>query len=358
MADQRKLPTETPERDGLNGLLFESIMNQSIDAIVITDPENKILHWSASANTLFGYAADEVVGKSVDLLLAHGVIHELRNGTKNQMPVEGKTRTGASIPLAVNFAETIDSDNNLAGLTYIFHDLREKARQEESMAHKVRALESFSYSVSHDLRAPLRRIVNYAEILQEDHLASMGEEVQRIISRMAKNAERMSELIDDLLTFSRVGQHTLQKSIVNVEALVKNVIEPFQKSADNVHPDFRIARLDPCEADPVLLKQALENLISNAVKFSRAKEHPTIDIGCIRGKDETTYFVKDNGVGFDMQYSTKLFNVFQRLHNPADFEGTGIGLAIVHQIISRHGGRVWAEGSVDEGATFYFTLPK
>ncbi|HEY0651849.1 MAG TPA: ATP-binding protein [Chryseosolibacter sp.] len=358
MADQRKLPIHTPEQDGLTDLLFGSMMAQSIDAVVITTPENKISHWSASAELLFGYTAEHIIGKPIDVVVPLAALRELRNGTKNTGTIEVTSAAAEPITVSANFREVVDADQNLLAVTYIFRDLREQLKKDESVKQKGRALESFSYSVSHDLRAPLRRIINYAEILQEDHFASLDEEVQRIVSRMAKNSERMSELIDGLLLYSRVGQHPLQKSLVNVDALVRNIVAEFKNTVDGPRVTFHVSRLESCEADPVLLRQGFEQLISNAVKYSRPNEKPVIEIGCLPGKNETTYFVKDNGVGFDMQYAGKLFTVFQRLHNPADFEGTGVGLAIVHQIAARHGGTVRAEGKVDEGATFYFSLPK
>lgn len=358
MADQKKLPIHTPEEDGLNALLLESLMTHSADAIVITDSENRILDWNPSAETLFGYSSDEILGKSIELIIPLTTITELRNADKKIHKIDGKSIDGAPIEMSVKFGEAIDSEKNLVALTYIFHDLRERTIQEESIRQKIRALEAFSYSVSHDLRAPLRRIINYAEILEEDHLASLNEEVQRIISRMSKNAQKMSDLIDDLLAFSRVGQQSLQKINVNMEGLVKNVIDEHKNSPEGNRVNFSVERLASSEGDPTLLKQVFENLISNAIKYSAPRENPSVEVGCIHGKDETTYFVKDNGVGFDMQYAKKLFNVFQRLHNPSDFEGTGIGLAIVQQIVSRHGGTVRAESKIDEGSTFYFSLPK
>jgi PAS domain S-box-containing protein len=358
MADQKKLPIESSEGELQKAVLLESLMIHSADAIVITDAENKILHWNPSSEILFGYQSDEVVGKSMELILPLTTITELRNAEKKLEKIEGKSIDGSPIPMSVKFGEAIDPEKNLLALTYIFHDLRERTLQDESIKQKIRALEAFSYSVSHDLRAPLRRIINYAEILEEDHLPSLNEEVQRIVARMSKNAQKMSDLIDDLLTFSRVGQQAPEKIQVNMEALVRNVIEEHKNSPEGGRVNFLIGRLEPSEGDPTLLKQVFENLLSNAIKYSAPKQNPSVEVGCIQGRNETTYFVKDNGVGFDMEYAPKLFNVFQRLHNPSDFEGTGIGLAIVQQIITRHGGTVRAEAKIDAGATFFFSLPK
>jgi PAS domain S-box-containing protein len=358
MADQRKLPISTPEQDGLSGLLLENLLANSADAIVVTDVENKIVHWSASAEALFGYPAEKIIGKSILVLLPETTISEVRTTNSRNDDITGISAEGSPLTMSLKVSEVIDSENNLVALTYIFHDLRERLRQEESIQQQIRALEAFSYSVSHDLRAPLRRIINYAEILAEDHASSLNDEVQRLISRMSKNAQKMSELINDLLAFSRVGQHALQKIGVNMNGLIKSVVDEQRNTAEGARVTFEIERVESSEGDPTLLKQVFENLISNAIKYSTPKQNPFVKIGCIPGKDEITYYVKDNGVGFDMQYSPKLFNVFQRLHNPSDFEGTGIGLAIVQQIISRHGGTVHADAIVNEGATFSFTLPK
>jgi PAS domain S-box-containing protein len=358
MADRKKLPIQTSEEDSLNGLLLESLMTHSTDAIVITDSNDKIFHWNRAAESLFGIPAEEAFGKSIALILPLQMVSKLRNADNDISNVEVAALDGTPLPLYVKFGEAVDSEKTLVAFTYVFHDLRERVRQEESIKQKIRALEAFSYSVSHDLRAPLRRIINYADILEEDHLPALNEEVQRIISRMSKNAQKMSDLIEDLLTFSRVGQQTLEKITINLEALTKNVVDEQQNSPEGARVNFVIQKLPACEGDPTLLKQVIENLVTNAIKYSARTESPSVEIGCISGKDENTYFVKDNGIGFDMQYSQKLFNVFQRLHNPSDFEGTGIGLAIVQQIISRHGGTVRAEAKVNEGATFYFSLPK
>jgi signal transduction histidine kinase len=217
-----------------------------------------------------------------------------------------------------------------------------------------RELESFSYSVSHDLRAPLRAIVGFVQILEEDHAASMNAEARRSLERVKANATRMGQLIDDLLTLARIGRTPLTRQRVDLNQLARTIADESIAAAD--HPvELVIDPLPPCVGEPVLLQQVLANLISNAVKFTARTEGATIRIGATTN-GETTYFVRDNGAGFDERFADKLFGVFQRLHRTVEFEGTGVGLAIVQRIINRHGGRVWAEGKVNEGATFYFTV--
>ena len=220
-------------------------------------------------------------------------------------------------------------------------------------------LEAFSYSVSHDLRAPLRHIIGFMEILQTEAGPSLSEKSLGHLKTISAAANRMGKLIDDLLAFSRVARTELQLAEVNLDTLVQETLHDFQAETDVRKIAWEIRPLPAVRADRALLHLALVNLISNAVKFTGARAQAKIEIGCVPGDaGETVIFVRDNGAGFDPNYAAKLFGVFQRLHSQADFEGTGIGLANVQRIIQRHGGRVWAEGVVDAGATFYFSVPK
>jgi PAS domain S-box-containing protein len=220
-------------------------------------------------------------------------------------------------------------------------------------------LEAYSYSVSHDLRAPLRHVLGFVDLLQKDAGPTLSEKNLRHLTTISDAAKRMGNLIDDLLAFSRLGRASLQKADVNLDELVQETLGEFQEEMKarkivwNIHP------LPPVQADRALLRMVLVNLISNAVKFTGARAEAKIEIGCTpNGNGETVIFIRDNGAGFDPQYTKKLFGVFQRLHSHDEFEGTGIGLANVQRIIHRHGGRAWAEGIVDGGATFYFSIPK
>ena len=237
-------------------------------------------------------------------------------------------------------------------ITRLNQDLKENIQQLE-LANKE--LESFSYSVSHDLRAPLRSINNYTQMLEDSFESQMDEKSSQFLGNIKRNACKMDALIDDLLTFSRLCRKPVQKQMINVNELVDHAYNeiqiPFTKGK------LIVDALPHIEADYNLLRQVVVNLLSNAIKYSSKVEHPSIQIGFTKKENAIVYFVKDNGAGFDMEYSDKLFGVFQRLHSTKEFEGTGVGLAIVKRIIENQGGTVWAEGKVGEGATFYFSLP-
>jgi PAS domain S-box-containing protein len=218
-------------------------------------------------------------------------------------------------------------------------------------------LESFSYSVSHDLRGPLRAIDGYSRVLLEDHSASLDGEAQRLLNIIRRNTANMARLIDDLLVLSRLGRRELKKSSVNVAALAQSVVEEQAKQVPKRSIDFVIGDLPAARGDSLMIRELLENLISNALKFTRHQPSARIEVSSCLEAGATVYYVRDNGVGFDMAYADRLFRVFERLHSMEQFEGTGVGLAIVKRIAERHGGRVWAEGTVDQGAAFYFTLP-
>ncbi|MBI5354071.1 MAG: PAS domain S-box protein [Chloroflexi bacterium] len=217
-------------------------------------------------------------------------------------------------------------------------------------------LEAFSYSVSHDLRAPLRSIDGFSRILLEDFGPQLSGDAQRYLNLVRANTVQMGNLVDDLLAFARLGRQPVNKQPVSVEKIIRQVLEELSAEQNDRQVEISIGALPQCEADPALLKQVYVNLISNAFKFTRKRKHAHIEIGSEGQDGSLSYFVRDNGVGFDMKYVGKLFGVFQRLHRAEDYEGTGVGLAIVQRIILRHGGHVWAEAEVDKGATFHFTI--
>jgi len=217
-------------------------------------------------------------------------------------------------------------------------------------------LEAFSYSVSHDLRAPLRAVDGFSRILVEEHTPHLSESGQRYLRLVQENAVTMGQLIDDLLSFSRLSRQPLKKQTVATADLARQVLEELKPEQNGRRLQVSIVDLPQCRADPALLKQVFVNLLSNALKYTRKREVAQIEVACEKRNGETIYFVKDNGAGFDMRYVDKLFGVFQRLHRAEEYEGTGVGLAIVQRIIHRHGGRVWAEAELNKGAAFYFTL--
>jgi len=218
-------------------------------------------------------------------------------------------------------------------------------------------LEGFSYSVSHDLRAPLRAIAGFARILNQEHAGVLDAAGLRLLQIISDNVGKMGQLIDDLLAFSRLGRHELKITALDMGPLVGEVAAELQEATGGRPIDWLLEPLPRVPGDRALMRQVWFNLLANAVKFTRQQERPVIAVGCRQEGDETVFYVKDNGVGFDMKYVGKVFEVFQRLHSDEEFEGTGVGLALVKRIISRHGGRVWAEGKVGGGAGFYFTLP-
>ena len=233
--------------------------------------------------------------------------------------------------------------------------LKDRTKQLKS-ANKE--LEAFCYSVSHDLRAPLRAVDGFSKVLLKEYSGKLNGEGSRLLGIIRNNTKQMGELIDDLLSFSRLGRQAIKVSDIDVTELAKRVSGELMASVSERKLQLDIKQLPPARADGKLIREVFVNLVSNAIKFTEPKEVAIIEIGGETDTDENIYYVKDNGVGFDVEYSNKLFGVFQRLHSTDEFEGTGVGLALVQRIISRHGGRVWAEGKINQGATFYFTLPK
>jgi light-regulated signal transduction histidine kinase (bacteriophytochrome) len=246
----------------------------------------------------------------------------------------------------------------------VFLDITERKLTEKSLAEHAakleaanKELESFSYSVSHDLRAPLRAINGYAQMILRKGSDRFDEEVRRRFEMITNNAEKMGQLIDDLLAFSRLGSQDVVKLSLDMEELIGEVWQELR----NINPcremTLKICKMPAVCGDSALIRQVYSNLLGNAVKFTQGENMAMIEAGSCTQDGESVYYIRDNGVGFDMRFYDKLFGVFQRLHSDAEYKGTGIGLALVKRIINRHGGRVWAEGKVDEGATFYFTLP-
>ncbi len=234
-------------------------------------------------------------------------------------------------------------------------EVTERTRQLEAAN---RELDAFSYTISHDLRAPLRAVNGFTSILFEEYNDVLPAEAGRYLKRIKDSGEHMGHLVDDLLAFSRLGRQAVRTQRVRMKSLVDRALEQLSQARDGRQVEVVIGELPDVECDPILVEQVFVNLLSNALKYSRHREHTRIEVGVLDSKDGEgpVYFVRDNGAGFNMEYAGKLFGVFQRLHRTEDYEGTGVGLAIVQRVVERHGGRIWAEAKVDEGATFYFTL--
>ncbi len=255
-----------------------------------------------------------------------------------------KSRSEQSQRALLNILDDMDSEKN---------KVAEANRQLEAVNKE---LETFSYSVSHDLRAPLRHIDGFSKLLVEEFGGGLPEEARRYLTRIREGTQRMGQLVDDLLNLGRVGRKELSLQVTGLGSLVNEVVAELKRDQHDRAIEWKLHPLPFVECDPALMKLVFVNLISNAVKYTRPRERAVIEVGAAAQKGESVIFVRDNGVGFSMKFADKLFGVFQRLHRTEDFEGTGVGLATVQRIIHKHGGRVWAEAELDRGATFYFKL--
>ena len=278
----------------------------------------------------------------------------------HRITVDGRVKA-----LHVRGQVTLDGTGRPSKIHGTAQDVTERRRAEEAirklnddLTAANKELEGFSYSVSHDLRAPLRAIHGYSQMLMEDYAKQVDGEGRRYLEVISQNTRRMGQLIDDLLDFARLGRKLLVPAPVDLRSLFRQVADEAAGAAPGRRIEFRIGDLPPAHGDASMLRVAIVNLVSNAVKYTKGRDPAVIEIGSRPDGNDTLYFITDNGVGFEMEYAHKLFGVFQRLHRSEDFEGTGVGLALVQRIIQRHGGRVAGEGRVNHGATFSFTLPR
>ena len=240
----------------------------------------------------------------------------------------------------------------------ILNEMNEKlTKRTEKLEDANKELEAFAYSVSHDLRVPLRAIDGFSRIVMEDYEDKLDDEGKRLLNIIRENTHKMGQLIDDILLLSRASRQEMKFAKIDMEELVKRVFDEQKMSSQTQDVRLELKSLPPAYGDRALLQQVLNNLIANSFKFTEPKDERIIEVGAENGKNEVIYYVKDNGVGFDMKYKKKLFGLFQRLHSTNEFEGTGVGLSIVQRVIRRHGGNVWGEGELNEGATFYFSIP-
>ncbi len=300
----------------------------------------------------------------IGIIIARIVSHNITS------PLKALTKAAAAVSKGdYSWPVEVDRNDELGKLANAFSimtdqvyatqlNLENKVMERTAQLEIVnKELEAFSYSVSHDLRAPLRGVMGFTTLLEEHYGNNLDDEAKRITSVIKANALKMGDLIDDLLNFSRMGRHDIVKTNIQIQEMVKEVIAGFEPENKNNVIKWNIGTLPPITGDVNTIKQVWVNLISNAIKYSGRKDQSIIEIGSFMHDGQTAFFVKDNGVGFDERYKDKLFKVFQRLHSSREFEGTGVGLAIVEKIISKHGGNVWAEAAVDKGASFYFSLP-
>ncbi|HWE05049.1 MAG TPA: CHASE3 domain-containing protein [Tepidisphaeraceae bacterium] len=361
--------------------MFRGLIEGAPDAMVIVNEKSGIEFFNAQAEALFGYTVQELRGQPIELIIPQryetnqidqtngGFASMVVPGTRVGRELVGIRKDGAEIPIEISLSP-IKTPLGLR-VSNAIRDVTRRKQEEQALknlnaALEVRTaqlevankeLESFSYSVSHDLRAPLRSIDGFSQAILEDNAGKLDDESEDNLRRVRASSQKMGHLIDDLLNLARVSRADMNRESVDVSKMAREVIDDLRATNPDSNAEISIADGLIAEADPRLLRVVLTNLLSNAWKFTATRPTPRIEFGCTSEGGETQYFVRDNGVGFDMTYVGKLFGAFQRLHAMAEFPGTGVGLATVQRIIHRHGGRVWADAELQVGATFRFTLP-
>jgi PAS domain S-box-containing protein len=360
---------------------YRQIVEMAHEGIWMIDAESRTTFANNRMAEMLGYRADEMLGAPLfDFMDAEGQqiaaanVERRRQGIEEQHDFKFRRKDGAAIWALLSTNPLHDSAGHYTGALAMITDITDRKRAEEEVralnaeleqrvARRTaeltaanQELEAFSYSVSHDLRAPLRGIDGFSRILLEDYAADLPEEAKHYLELVRTNAQQMSHLIDDLLAFSRLSRQPLSRHRIDTAAMVHQCIAALAEERAGRRVEISVGDLPDCTADPALVRQIWLNLLSNALKYTRRRNPARITVGWRAEGNEVVYLIGDNGVGFDMRYIDKLFGVFQRLHQANDYEGTGVGLAIVQRIIHRHGGRIWAEAAVEQGATFSFTL--
>mgnify|MGYP001546724950 CR=1 FL=1 len=360
---------------------FKDLFDNAPTGYHEVDVNGRLFRINQAELKMLGYAEEELLGRYVweiadDPEISRAAVYAKLEGTPPPAAFERvlKRKDGTTFAVLIEDRLVENSEGRTIGIRAVVQDITGRKQAEEDirrmnadLERRViertaqlesanKELEAFSYSVSHDLRTPLRAVDGFSQAVQEDFGSLLPPEGQKQLQTIRESAQRMGELIDDLLMFSRLSRQSLRKQPVDTEKLVRAVLKDLESYGAGGRVELRMGELPPCEGDSALLKQVWVNLLSNAFKYTRRCEHAVIEIGSTRQAGDTVYFVRDNGTGFDMRYVHKLFGVFQRLHRAEEYEGTGVGLAIVQRVIHRHGGRVWAEAKLNEGAIFQFTL--
>ena len=361
LAIQRKVKAEDYRTQ------MAGIFAYGTQGIILTNEDGEIVLVNPYTEKLFGYKSKELIGSKINSVLPESNndgwmpdnIGGVEYGIRKDLVALHKNKSEFPVEVSVN---KYQSSRKTSVVTFV-NDITQRKITEEILKAKGdqlevanRELEAFSYSVSHDLRSPLRAVGGYAQMLEEDYNAVLDDEGKRLLGNIRTSAQRMGVLIDDLLSFSRLGRKDIKKSSVNMNHVAQAAVADIHQGRKH-DATVNIQPLHAAWADPSLILRVMVNLLSNAIKYSSKTVSPVVDISSTEDGGGVTYCVKDNGVGFDMKYAHKLFGVFQRLHSDEEFEGTGVGLAIVQRIVHKHGGKIWAEGKEGSGASFYFSLP-
>jgi PAS domain S-box-containing protein len=358
-----------------------AIVESTDDAIVGKTLNGIVTSWNQSAERIFGYSAHEMVGRSIERIAApedagfeQRVLDVVRNGQTSSYETQRVRKDGTRLYVALTISPVRNAEGKIIGASSISRDITDRKRAEEQilqmnleLEQRVKArtselfaanqeLEAFTYSVAHDLRAPLRHIDAFTKIIFEDYAAALPAEVRHYLENIRKGSQNMNHLVDDLLNLARVGRQELKRELTPLTPIVNEVIRDMKHETEKRQIEWRIRPLPTVRCDPGLMRQVFINLLSNAVKYTRPRTAAVIEIGQEEVGDSQAVYIRDNGVGFNMKYANKLFGVFQRLHRADEFEGTGVGLATVARIVGKHGGRIWADSELNQGATFYFTL--
>lgn len=355
---------------------INAVIESALDAVICIDIDSQIIEWNATATATFGWSREEAMGNNLlhmivpaefsvnyeqqkQLFLATGQ-NKLLN---RRIETVAKRKDGTVFPMEMSIVPIKMNDEYMfnAFMRDITYQKEADQKQQElvsKLEEAVKELEMFSYSVSHDLRAPLRHVAGYANLLQKHSRTTLDAKGQRYLQTIVQAANNMGKLIDELLVFSRMGRTVLKMKTLNLNEIIEKVLYILEVDYKSRNIKFNIAALPTVQGDAVMFAQVFQNLLSNAIKYTRHQSPALVEVNYEVREKDYCFWVKDNGAGFDMKYQHKLFGVFQRLHTQDEFEGIGIGLANVKRIIKRHGGKIWAEAAPNQGATFYFTLPK